>query len=90
MSPSVVPRADRQGRQRGTEVVATDTVSRARCFPPYAPSAAKTPKCLLSLPAAGRFIAAIATENSDRADNHGLTTGRTWAGDTRPVYVSGM
>ena len=73
MSPSAVPRVDRQGRQSGTRVVVAATGSHARCFLPHAPSAAKTPKCLSSLPLAGRSIAAIVTEKSDRADNGGLT-----------------
>jgi len=45
----------------GPEVVVTATGSHARCFPPYAPSAAKRPKCLLSPPMAGQSIVAIAT-----------------------------
>jgi len=53
--------------------VVTATGSHAKCFLPYAPSAAKTPKCLLSLPMAGRSIVAIATAKSDRVDNAGLT-----------------
>jgi len=73
MSPSAVLHAVRQGRQSGTEVVVTATGSHAKCFLPYAPSAAKTPKCLLSLPMAGRSIVAIATVKSDRVDNAGLT-----------------
>jgi len=72
MSPSAVPHAARQGRQSGMEVVVTAT-GHAKCFLPYAPSAAKTPKCLLSLSLAGRSIVAIATVNSDRLDNAGLT-----------------
>ena len=73
MSPSAVPHADRQGRQSGMEMVVTATGSRAKCLLPYAPSAAKTPKYLLSLPTAGRSIVASATVKSDRADNAGLT-----------------
>jgi hypothetical protein len=73
MSPSAVPHADRQGRQSGMEVVVAATGSLAKCFLPYAPSAAKTPKCLLSLPMAGQSIVAIVTVKSDRVDNAGLT-----------------
>jgi hypothetical protein len=74
MSPSAVPHADRQRRQNGMEVVATATGHHDRCFLRHAPSAAKTPKCLLRLPVAGRSIAAIATEKSDRVDNAGVIT----------------
>ena len=86
MSPSAVHHADRHGRQSGTEVVVTVTGPHARCFPPHAPSAGTTPKCLLNLPAAGRSIAAIATKKSDQLDN----TGFTWiyAGRGYPVRVS--
>jgi len=73
MSPSAVPHADRQGRQGGMEVVVAATDSHGKCFLPYAPSAAKTPKCLLSLSMTGRSIVAIATVKSDRVDNAGLT-----------------
>jgi hypothetical protein len=72
MSPSDVPHADRQGRQSGTEVVATATGSHVRRLLPHAPSAGTTPRCLLSLLVAGRSIAAIATVKSDRVDNAGL------------------
>ena len=72
MSPSAVPHAARQGRQSGMEVVVTAT-GHAKCFLPYAPSAAKTPKYLLNLPLAGRSIVAIVTVESDRVDNAGLT-----------------
>jgi hypothetical protein len=85
MSPSAVPHADRQGRQSGTEVVATATGPHARRFPPHAPNAGTTPKCLLSLPTAGRSIAAIATKKSDQLDNTGLTW--TYAGRGYPVRV---
>jgi hypothetical protein len=90
MSPSAAPHADSQGRQSGMEVVVTATGSPGKCSLLYAPSAAKRRKYLLSLPTAGRSIAAIATEKSDRADNAGLTAEHTRAGDTWPVYVSGM
>ena len=73
MSPSAVLHAERQRRHSGTEVVVTATGCHARCFLPHAPSAAKTPKCLLSLPPAGRSIVAIATVKSDRVDNTRLT-----------------
>jgi ribosomal protein S21 len=72
------------------EVVVTATGSPGKCSLLYAPSAAKRRKYLLSLPTAGRSIVAIATEKSDRADNAGLTTEHTRAGDTWPVYASGM
>jgi hypothetical protein len=73
MSPSAVPHADRQGRQSGMEMVVTATGSHAKCFLPYAPSAAKTPKCLLSLSMTGQSIVAIATVKSGWVDNAGLT-----------------
>jgi hypothetical protein len=89
-SPSAVPHADRRGRQSGMEVVGIATGPQGKCFLPYAPSAAKTPKCLLSLPTAGRSIAAIATIKSDRLDNAGLTTGHAGTGDTWSLYVPRM
>jgi hypothetical protein len=55
-----------------------------------APTVAKRRKYLLPLPTAGQSIVAIATEKSDRVDNSGLIPGHTWAGDTWPVYVSGI
>ena len=73
MSPSAVLRADRQGRRSGAAVVVTATGNHARCSLQHAPSAEKTPKCLLSLPVAGQSIVAIATKKSDRVDNGGLT-----------------
>ena len=90
MSPSAALHADRQERQSGTQVVVTDTVSRARCTPPYAPTVVERPKYLSHLPTAGRSIVAIATEKSDRADNGGLTAGHAWARGAWPVYASGM
>ena len=73
MSPSAVLHAGRRERQSGVAVVVTATGFHARCSPPHAPSAAKTRKCLFSLPMASLSIAAIATEKSDQVDNAGLT-----------------
>ena len=73
MSPSAVPHAARQGSQNEMEIVVTTTVSHAECFLPYAPSVAKTPKCLSSLPTAGPSIVEIATIRSNWLDNSGLT-----------------
>jgi len=90
MSPSAVPHAAKQGSQSDMAVVATATVSHAKCFLPYAPIAAKTPKCLLSLPTAGLSIVAIATEKSDRVDNAGLTKDIHGPGISGPCIFIGF
>lgn len=81
MSLSAVPRAAKQGNQSATEVVAlaAATAPRAKCFPPYAPSVVKKPKCRLNLAVVDRYIVAIVTVKSDRIDNAGLTL-RTYLG----------
>ena len=73
MSPSDVPHAAKQGRQSDLEIVATATDSDAKCFLQYAPSAAKTRKCPLSLAMVDRSIVAIATIKSDRVDRASVT-----------------
>jgi len=65
MSPSVVPRAARQGSQSDMEIVAAATTLAAKCFPQHAPSVAKIPKYPLNLVLVDRCIVAIATVKSD-------------------------
>jgi len=86
MSPSAVLHAERQGRQNGAEVVVTATGPHGRCSLPHAPSAAKRPKCLLSLLVAGQSIVAIVTKKSDRVDNAGLTWTYTGRGYLARVF----
>lgn len=65
MSPSAVPLADRLAKTSVTVVaVAAAASGRGRCSPRFAPSAAKTARCLLSPATADRYTVAIATENN--------------------------
>jgi hypothetical protein len=63
MSPSAVPYAVQQGKQSDMEIVAMN--QDAKCFPQYAPSAAKTLKYLLSLAMVDQFIVVSATVRLD-------------------------
>jgi len=69
MSPSVAPRAVRQGSQNDSEMTATGPD--ARCFLRHVPSAARTPKYPLNLAVISQSTVAIATVKSDRVDNAG-------------------
>ena len=69
MSPNAAPHAARQERQSDLEMATTATGPSGKCFPQYAPSAAKRPKYHSSPVKVDQYTVAIATVKSDQVGN---------------------
>ena len=63
MSPGVVPAAEKPGDEIGGEVAMA--IGQGKCTLPFAPPAAKIPRCPLSLERDDQCTAALATRKSE-------------------------
>ena len=93
MSLSVVPHAEKPGKHSATNRTARVTGLDVKCFLLSALSVVRKPKCHSSLAKVDRYIAAIATVRSDKANNTSfiLRTNLGWSirqfsGTSSPHY----